>query len=140
MFFSIYQCRREPKITCTRSLLFFIATSLKSLNTFGVEAYAAELIIIREKSEIPGLIAHIKESDLPYMVIGSGSNVLFTKDFAGTIILNRLCGRQIVKEDENENGNGDKKEPESGPVTVEEKQIESSEGAQEDATVSEDPN
>ena len=36
------------------------------------------------------------------LILGEGSNMLFTKDFQGTIICNRIKGRHIIKEDEND--------------------------------------
>lgn len=59
--------------------------SLKKYNTFGVEASAKNFIEIITEQELntlykKGIFQH------PFFVLGGGSNVLFTKDFDGTIL------------------------------------------------------
>lgn len=73
--------------------------SLKVLNTFGVTAHARELIYIDHLKDIREIVKRIKKSDMPYLIMGSGSNILFTKDYEGIIIINRLKGKSIVQED-----------------------------------------
>lgn len=60
--------------------------SLLHFNTFKVEAKAREVIIIEVQDDFNKLLGIRDLSLLPYLIIGSGSNVLFTKDFQGTII------------------------------------------------------
>jgi UDP-N-acetylmuramate dehydrogenase len=71
---------------------------LKDLNTFGVEAKAKYFAISPDENEI---IALLKEYDfsLPMLIIGGGSNLLFTKDFDGLIIKLINKGISIVKEE-----------------------------------------
>ncbi len=69
---------------------------LSTLNTFGVEGvsrYYAVLDDIEQLGEISNLPA-------PHLFLGGGSNVLFTEDFAGTIIHNQLKGIAVLFEDE----------------------------------------
>ena len=57
--------------------------SLKTFNTFGVEAkakYFAEVHSLEELKET------LQFSYSPILVLGGGSNVLFTKDFEGLVI------------------------------------------------------
>ncbi|MFC2123875.1 UDP-N-acetylmuramate dehydrogenase [Bacteroidota bacterium] len=74
--------------------------SLEHINTFGVKAHAEELITIQEPHEIHEVTAQFKKRSTPFLILGGGSNILFTKNFKGVIILNRLTGKQILKEDE----------------------------------------
>jgi len=73
--------------------------SLKSLNTFGLNVDAkyftkvASLVGIREIAEF------IEIKKLPYLFIGGGSNILFTKDFNGLVIKIDLRGIEIIDED-----------------------------------------
>lgn len=63
--------------------------SLKPLHTFGFEAKAAALAEIQTEAELlEALALNIR----PIMVLGGGSNVLFSKDFPGLILLNRIRG------------------------------------------------
>lgn len=71
--------------------------SLKTLNTFGVEAkakYFAEVDSVEELKET------LQFSYSPILVLGGGSNVLFTKDFDGLVIKLNLKGisKEILDE------------------------------------------
>lgn len=71
--------------------------SLKPWNTFGIARQAAQ--IIRAESEqqlIDTWQASIKDQQ-PVLILGEGSNVLFLDDFAGTVIVNRISGIQVVE-------------------------------------------
>ena len=72
--------------------------SLKELNTFGVTISARELLYIDRLNDIREIVNRIKKSGMPYLIIGGGSNILFTKDFEGIIILNRIRRKKIVQE------------------------------------------
>ena len=53
--------------------------SLKPYNTFGIDVKARRLVMIEPGDEMPPL-----EGDV--LVIGAGSNMVFTKDYDGTVI------------------------------------------------------
>ena len=70
--------------------------SLRTLNTFGFDVQADNLIVLRE-------IAQLAEMDSlphPLRVLGGGSNVLITSHVHGTVIFNQLTGIHIVDGDE----------------------------------------
>jgi UDP-N-acetylmuramate dehydrogenase len=69
--------------------------SLKGLNTFGVEASAKLLLTIETEEDLLTLPAFDSRSDL---VLGGGSNVLFATNIPGTAFLNRITGREIIEE------------------------------------------
>ncbi len=69
--------------------------SLKSLNTFGVEASAGLLLTIETEEDLLSLPAFDPHMDF---VLGGGSNVLFTSDVPGTVFLNRITGKEIISE------------------------------------------
>ena len=75
--------------------------SLKSLNTFGVEARAERIIELESLQDIASTRVGLfkPESDL---VLGGGSNLLLTRDIEGTVFLNRLKGMEIVEDDGDE--------------------------------------
>ncbi len=73
--------------------------SLKSYNTFAIDAHCQQLIEIEKEEEISQLFdSHIFE--FPHLIIGGGSNMLFTKDFEGTIIQLKTKGIRLVSEDD----------------------------------------
>lgn len=73
--------------------------SLKPYNTFGVEIstrYFAEVKTLPELEEV--LKWYRTQSDCPLLVLGGGSNVLFTRDWPGLALKISLKGRMVEGE------------------------------------------
>ena len=72
----------------------------QALNTFGLDVSCKSLIEIRRKEDfLPALEEaqnRQQEADRPIMMLGGGSNVLFTADYQGSIILVRSKGIDIL--------------------------------------------
>lgn len=79
--------------------------SLKNHNSFGVEATARYYAEVRTAEEFitvyKAFTAQHSGADYPVLVLGGGSNILFTKDFPGLVIRMKLKG--IREEDTGEN-------------------------------------
>ncbi len=75
--------------------------SLKEFNTFGVDAKAKQLVTITTVEELKQALSLPDIKNNMWLVLGGGSNILFTQDFNGTVILNRIKGVEKVKEDNN---------------------------------------
>lgn len=71
--------------------------SLKSYNTFGINASAERLYELTDIAELPQLYS---ASGGNIHVIGGGSNILLTTDVKGLTILNRTRSIEVVKEDD----------------------------------------
>jgi UDP-N-acetylmuramate dehydrogenase len=69
---------------------------LKHYNTFGVAAKAQVFARFDAVSQLRKLWA--VAGDLPRMVLGGGSNVLFTQDYPGWVLLNEIKGRALVRQ------------------------------------------
>jgi len=69
--------------------------SLKPMHTFGVEVKCSQLFLIEDISEIENCF-NVKE---PRLILGGGSNILFVRDFEGTVI--RLDFKGIEKIEDN---------------------------------------
>ncbi len=78
----------------------FLNKSLKKLNQYGVDVNAKYFVEITNEKDITELInsEYIKKEKI--LILGSGNNILFTKDFDGLVIKPNLLGKEIVKEDE----------------------------------------
>lgn len=72
--------------------------NLSELNTFGVNVNAEFFVEIKNEKELVELFALSEFKNSQKMFLGGGSNVLFTKDFEGIVILNKLKGIEIKKE------------------------------------------
>lgn len=73
--------------------------SLQPFNTFGLPALAARFIFLRSSDEIKDYLSHYPYSNEPLLILGGGSNILFTKDFHGTVLKIEIPGIHVVKED-----------------------------------------
>ncbi|HTN20774.1 MAG TPA: UDP-N-acetylmuramate dehydrogenase [Pelobium sp.] len=66
--------------------------SLKNFNTFGIEAYARFFVEINHKEELKELFADNKWHNINRLVLGGGSNMLFTRNFDGLVIKINIRG------------------------------------------------
>jgi UDP-N-acetylmuramate dehydrogenase len=73
--------------------------SLKTFNTFGLDVKARYFSEASEAPDIVKLAAFLKEEFAPLLILGGGSNVLFTKDFPGTVMKISTKGISVVRED-----------------------------------------
>lgn len=75
-------------------------TSLKTYNTFGVDALAPELLVIESAEQLLELLR--TRAKRPYLILGGGSNVLFRQSPSSAVLLNRIKGIVVVEETANE--------------------------------------
>jgi UDP-N-acetylmuramate dehydrogenase len=69
---------------------------LKPFNTFGLDAQAKMGFVLSNEAELDTLRGSAWWSDSqPRLLIGEGSNILFTADFDGLVIVNRLKGISV---------------------------------------------
>lgn len=73
--------------------------SLKTLNTFGVEAVAAGYVRFDEENEIIAYLdGHVSGAQRS-LILGGGSNLLFVDDFDGWVLHPQLRGIDVVASD-----------------------------------------
>lgn len=76
--------------------------NLKSYNTFGIEVYCDYFVEINSIADFKELITNKIYCSTTKLIIGGGSNLLFTNDFKGIVIKNNLKGKEIVSESDTE--------------------------------------
>lgn len=76
--------------------------SLKDYNTFGLNVQARYFAEVTSIEDIQELIGNTDYNTLPWLILGGGSNVLFTKDFDGLVVKNSLRGIEVLQEDESQ--------------------------------------
>lgn len=76
--------------------------SLKNFNTFGIDASTSIFFSYTKNDELIEFLANDFNSSRPFYILGGGSNILFTKNFDGTIIHPETKGISIVAENEND--------------------------------------
>jgi UDP-N-acetylmuramate dehydrogenase len=74
--------------------------NLSKLNTFGIDANAKFFAELEKEEELRELFSMPEFKQNKKMFMGGGSNVLFTKDFDGMVILNKLKGIEILEQNE----------------------------------------
>ncbi len=72
--------------------------SLKPYNTFGVEALARYFTTLRQKEDLFELIHSKVYSAFPHLILGGGSNILFTHHYEGLVIRTALTGLAVVSQ------------------------------------------
>ena len=73
--------------------------NLINLNTFGINTFAKFFVEIKKEEDLAELFGLLEFKNNQKMFLGGGSNILFTKDFDGMVILNKLKGISVLKED-----------------------------------------
>ena len=71
--------------------------SLKPYNSFGIDAQARYFTPFRSEDELEEILAMSLPG--PVLVLGGGSNLLFTKDFNGLVLKNEISGITELHED-----------------------------------------
>ncbi|MCW3076444.1 MAG: UDP-N-acetylenolpyruvoylglucosamine reductase [Bacteroidetes bacterium] len=73
--------------------------NLKGYNTFGIEAFCTYFTEVNSIADFQELITHPVFINNERLIIGGGSNILFTKNFNGIVLKNNLKGKEIIFED-----------------------------------------
>jgi UDP-N-acetylmuramate dehydrogenase len=74
--------------------------SLKKLNTFSIEAKAKYFVEVTSEQELKELLNSAIYKENPRLILGGGSNLLFTQDFNGLVVKISIKGREFIKEDQ----------------------------------------
>jgi UDP-N-acetylmuramate dehydrogenase len=69
--------------------------SLKGYNTFGIDVRAKLFASFGSAEELGELVS----AHSPILILGGGSNILFTKDFNGLVLKNEIRGIEKVRDD-----------------------------------------
>ncbi|MBD0402094.1 UDP-N-acetylmuramate dehydrogenase [Flammeovirga sp. EKP202] len=73
--------------------------SLLPYHTFGAKVNADFFTTFSNKEELTTILDQ-KPNDQNFIILGGGSNILFTKDFHGLIIKNEISGFEVISEDD----------------------------------------
>lgn len=76
--------------------------SLKNYNTFGLDVSAKNFCTLKNEEDFITLSKTIEYHSQSHLILGGGSNILFTEDYNGLIIKNEIKGIEVVEENEDE--------------------------------------
>ena len=82
--------------------MFIQNYSLLPHNSFGVDIFAGYYTQLTQVDQVPCLMRETLKRNLNYIILGEGSNMLFTRNFDGLVIHNCLKGIEKISEDEKE--------------------------------------
>jgi UDP-N-acetylmuramate dehydrogenase len=74
---------------------------LKDRNTFGLDAVADIAYEISAPDQIVAVMSQINQQNLPWRVLGGGSNVVLPKVLPGATLLMNITGQEIISSDQN---------------------------------------
>jgi len=76
--------------------------SLKKYNTFGIDVSARYFTEVTRQEKFQQVLEHFSAETTPHLILGAGSNLLFTNNFEGLVIKVSLKGIDITEENEQE--------------------------------------
>lgn len=78
----------------------FYDFNLKGHNTFGIDVKCRRFIEFESVDELLQIVNSLTDADKPLLVLGGGSNMLFTADYEGTVLHSAIKGHVAVQTDE----------------------------------------
>lgn len=75
--------------------------SLKHLNSFGIAATARFLVQAHNEAELRAFVQSVTAKNLPVLVLGGGSNIVFSQDYQGVVLSPQLTGIRCMASDNN---------------------------------------
>ncbi len=74
--------------------------SLRSYNSFGINVLSRGVATFAGQEDLAALVEEAGRRAWPVLILGGGSNILFTKDFEGLVLRNGVRGIGLIREDE----------------------------------------
>lgn len=74
--------------------------NIKPLNTFGIKVDAKFFTRVASVHKVQEAIEYSERLKLPVLILGGGSNILFTQDYTGFVIKINLKGISLLREDD----------------------------------------
>jgi UDP-N-acetylmuramate dehydrogenase len=72
--------------------------NLKKYNTFSISVSAEKFSIFKSETELIELLEIIRKQKLDLLILGGGSNMLFTSNVGGFVLKNEILGKQLLEE------------------------------------------
>ncbi|MGR6088679.1 MAG: UDP-N-acetylmuramate dehydrogenase [Arcticibacter sp.] len=75
---------------------FKSAISLKPMNTFGMDVHATRFAVFSNENQLQQQLESLHGNTEPILILGGGSNILFTRDYPGVVLKDEIGGISIV--------------------------------------------
>ena len=73
--------------------------SLKDYSTMRIGGIASNLTAVESVQELADAVSWAQERSLPVLVLGGGSNVIFSDGYQGLVVINRIIGFDVLADD-----------------------------------------
>ena len=73
---------------------------LKPFNTFGISVFARRLAVVGFPADLAELYEEGELNDNSLLILGEGSNILFTKHYEGLVLLNQYRRMDVAEEND----------------------------------------
>ena len=83
-------------MTTTMPLQITENYSLRDRNTLAIDVSARYFLSLNDCDEIPAAVEFAEQQQLPFMVLGAGSNVVFAADYPGVVFNMAIPGISLV--------------------------------------------
>jgi UDP-N-acetylmuramate dehydrogenase len=80
-------------------MIFLRNFSLQPYNTFHIHCKAKYWLEVNHISDLEKVATTDVFQNQPHLILGGGSNLLFTKDFQGLVLKINLKGIKVIQED-----------------------------------------
>ncbi|MEC6833993.1 UDP-N-acetylmuramate dehydrogenase [Photobacterium toruni] len=70
---------------------------LAPYHTFGIDVSATQIVVAENIDDFIGIWHDLSFNEMPKLVVGKGSNLLFCEDYQGVVILNRIKGITVTE-------------------------------------------
>ncbi|MEC6817162.1 UDP-N-acetylmuramate dehydrogenase [Photobacterium toruni] len=70
---------------------------LAPYHTFGIDVSATQIVVAENIDDFIGIWHDLSFNEMPKLVVGKGSNLLFCEDYQGVVILNRIKGITLTE-------------------------------------------
>lgn len=74
--------------------------NLKPYHTFGIEQECHKLVLIESVDDLLDVYRSEELHPLPKLMLGKGSNILFTEPYHGVVMVNRMLGIEHTEDDD----------------------------------------
>jgi len=71
--------------------------SLKFFHTFKINVFAKNIIIVKTIEKLINIWKKCKKYNLPFLILGEGSNIIFNNNYRGIVVINQITGITICE-------------------------------------------
>ena len=76
--------------------------NLREYNTFHIDAACKYFVRCEKEEDLLEFVGSYELKPEEVLILGGGSNFLFTEDFTGTVFYPAMQGKEVIKEEEEE--------------------------------------